>query len=189
MIHESSVIDPKAKISKNTKIGPFCYIGPNVQLDENVELDTWIMSNSKQYIDYVTATKDGLQTSDPVRRANTTISFDRTNYLLTESAWDVANVSLESSIGYNIANLSVQTKQEVSANASVRAADKLFKFDAEVQAQFIAEVNTYYNDVTAARNTEIVGNGTVMAGLVTSGQLKNTLALIKENIVLTMMGF
>jgi hypothetical protein len=151
-------------------------------LDENVELDTWIMSNSKQYIDYVTATKDGLQTSDPVRRANTTISFDRTNYLLTESAWDVANVSLESSIGYNIANLSVQTKQEVSANASVRAADKLFKFDAEVQAQFIAEVNTYYNDVTAARNTEIVGNGTVMAGLVTSGQLKNTLALIKEKV-------
>ena len=151
-------------------------------LDENVELDTWIMSNSKQYIDYVTATKDGLQTSDPVRRANTTISFDRTNYLLTESAWDVANVSLESSIGYNIANLSVQTKQQVSANASVRAADKLFKFDAEVQAQFIAEVNTYYNDVTAARNTEIVGNGTVMAGLVTSGQLKNTLALIKEKV-------
>ena len=35
----------------------------------------------------------------------------------------------------------------------------------QVQAQFIAEVNTYYNDVTAARNTEIVGNGTVMAGL------------------------
>ena len=151
-------------------------------LDENIELDTWIMSNSKQYIDYVTATKDGLQTSDPVRRANTTISFDRTNYLLTESAWDVANVSLESSIGYNIANLSVQTKQQVSANASVRAADKLFKFDAEVQAQFIAEVNTFYNDVTAARNTEIVGNGTVMAGLVTSGQLKNTLALIKEKV-------
>ena len=38
MIHKSSVIDPKAKISKNAKIGPFCYIGPDVQLDENVEL-------------------------------------------------------------------------------------------------------------------------------------------------------
>ena len=38
MIHNSSIIDAKAKISQNVKIGPFCYIGPNVQLEENVEL-------------------------------------------------------------------------------------------------------------------------------------------------------
>ena len=38
MIHKSSVVDPKAKISKNVKIGPFCYVGPNVILDDNVEL-------------------------------------------------------------------------------------------------------------------------------------------------------
>ena len=38
MIHKSSVVDPKAKISNNVKIGPFCYIGPNVELNENVEL-------------------------------------------------------------------------------------------------------------------------------------------------------
>ena len=28
MIHNSSIIDKKAKIGKNVKIGPFCYIGP-----------------------------------------------------------------------------------------------------------------------------------------------------------------
>jgi len=38
MIHKSSVVDPKAKISKNVNIGPFCYVGPNVILDDNVEL-------------------------------------------------------------------------------------------------------------------------------------------------------
>jgi len=38
MIHQSSVIDPKAKISKSVKIGPFCYIGSQVELEENVEL-------------------------------------------------------------------------------------------------------------------------------------------------------
>ena len=38
MIHKSSIIDPKAKIHKNVKIGPFCSIGPDVILDENVEL-------------------------------------------------------------------------------------------------------------------------------------------------------
>ena len=38
MIHKSSFIDSKAKISNNVKIGPFCFIGPNVTLNENVEL-------------------------------------------------------------------------------------------------------------------------------------------------------
>ena len=38
MIHKTSVIDSKAKISKNVKIGPFCYVGPNVILKDNVEL-------------------------------------------------------------------------------------------------------------------------------------------------------
>ena len=38
MIHPSSIIDSKAIISENVKIGPFCYVGPNVQLSANVEL-------------------------------------------------------------------------------------------------------------------------------------------------------
>ena len=38
MIHNTSVIDKKAKISNKVKIGPFCYIGPNVELSDEVEL-------------------------------------------------------------------------------------------------------------------------------------------------------
>ena len=38
MIHKSSVVDSKAKIPNNVKIGPFCYVGPNVVLNENTEL-------------------------------------------------------------------------------------------------------------------------------------------------------
>ena len=38
MIHNSSVIDKKAKIAKNVKIGPFCYVGPNVELSEEAQL-------------------------------------------------------------------------------------------------------------------------------------------------------
>jgi len=38
MIHHSSIVDSKAKISEKVKIGPFCYVGPNVHLDSNVEL-------------------------------------------------------------------------------------------------------------------------------------------------------
>ena len=38
MIHNSSVIDKKAKIGKNVKIGPFSYIGSNVEISDDVEL-------------------------------------------------------------------------------------------------------------------------------------------------------
>ena len=38
MIHNSSVVDKKAKIGKDAKIGPFCYIGPKVQISDGVEL-------------------------------------------------------------------------------------------------------------------------------------------------------
>ena len=38
MIHSSSVIDRKAKIGTNVKIGPFCYICLKVQIKDNVEL-------------------------------------------------------------------------------------------------------------------------------------------------------
>ena len=38
MIHNSSVVDKKAKIGKDVKIGPFCYIGPKVKISDGVEL-------------------------------------------------------------------------------------------------------------------------------------------------------
>jgi UDP-N-acetylglucosamine acyltransferase len=34
MIHKTAIIDPKAKISSNVKIGPYSIIGPNVEIDE-----------------------------------------------------------------------------------------------------------------------------------------------------------
>ena len=38
MIHKSSVIDSKAKIGKDVKVGPFCFVGAKVQLNDSVEL-------------------------------------------------------------------------------------------------------------------------------------------------------
>ena len=38
MIHNSSVIDKKAKIGNEVKVGPFCHIGPEVQISDGVEL-------------------------------------------------------------------------------------------------------------------------------------------------------
>ena len=49
MIHNSSVIDKKAKIGKNVKIGPFSYIGPEVEVADFVELisNVYIEGNTK----------------------------------------------------------------------------------------------------------------------------------------------
>ena len=35
MIHKTVIVDPKAKISSNVKIGAYSVIGPNVEIDEN----------------------------------------------------------------------------------------------------------------------------------------------------------
>ena len=34
MIHKTAIIDPKAKVSSNVKIGPYTVIGPNVEINE-----------------------------------------------------------------------------------------------------------------------------------------------------------
>lgn len=38
MIHKTSIIDKKAKISNSASIGPYSVIGPNVEIGENVEI-------------------------------------------------------------------------------------------------------------------------------------------------------
>ena len=38
MIHKTSIIDSKAKISSSAKIGPYTIIGPNVTIEEKVEI-------------------------------------------------------------------------------------------------------------------------------------------------------
>ena len=35
MIHKTAIVDTKAKVSSNVKIGPFTVIGPNVEINEN----------------------------------------------------------------------------------------------------------------------------------------------------------
>ena len=50
MIHNSSVIEKKAKIGKDVKIGPFCYVGADVQLEEGVELASNIHIEGNTFI-------------------------------------------------------------------------------------------------------------------------------------------
>ncbi|RPG06898.1 MAG: acyl-ACP--UDP-N-acetylglucosamine O-acyltransferase [Pelagibacteraceae bacterium TMED233] len=49
MIHKTSIIDPKAEISSNVKIGPYCVIGPNVKIGNNTIIHSHvnIMGNTE----------------------------------------------------------------------------------------------------------------------------------------------
>ncbi len=49
MIHQTAIIDPKAKIHSSVKIGPYSVVGPNVEIDENTEVQSHvsIVGNTK----------------------------------------------------------------------------------------------------------------------------------------------
>jgi len=49
MIHKTAIIDPKAKISSNVKIGAYSIIGPNVEINDNSEIQSHvsILGNTK----------------------------------------------------------------------------------------------------------------------------------------------
>ena len=49
MIHKTAVIDAKAKIFENVKVGPYCVIGPDVEIREgsNIHSHVNISGNTK----------------------------------------------------------------------------------------------------------------------------------------------
>ena len=50
MIHNTAIIDTKAKISKNVKIGPFCVIGPNVEINEGTNIHSHVNISGNTFI-------------------------------------------------------------------------------------------------------------------------------------------
>ena len=42
MIHDTSVVNPKAKLASSVKIGPYCVIGPNVEIEDNVIIQSHV---------------------------------------------------------------------------------------------------------------------------------------------------
>ena len=42
MIDNTAIIDPKAKIDLNVKIGPFCVIGANVEIKKNTIIQSHV---------------------------------------------------------------------------------------------------------------------------------------------------
>ena len=50
MIHHTSIIDNKSKISENVEIGPYCVIGPDVEIESNSKLHSHVSINGNTKI-------------------------------------------------------------------------------------------------------------------------------------------
>ena len=51
MIHKTAIIDSKAKISENVKVGPYSVIGANVEIGENTEIHSHVNISGYTSID------------------------------------------------------------------------------------------------------------------------------------------
>jgi len=50
MIHKTAIVDSKAKLDKNVKVGPYCVIGPNVEIGENTIIQSHVNISGKTKI-------------------------------------------------------------------------------------------------------------------------------------------
>ena len=57
MIHKTSIIDPKAKISNNVSIGAYSIIGPNVEVGENSVIQSHVSIVAVSYTHLTLPTK------------------------------------------------------------------------------------------------------------------------------------
>jgi len=49
-IHPTAIIDPKAQLGKNVKVGPFCCVGPDVVLGDGVQLISHVVIDCRTHI-------------------------------------------------------------------------------------------------------------------------------------------
>lgn len=148
-------------------------------LDDFSQNDANIMYYDNAYSNYFSITNKG---DDVFRHNNTTLVFDRTNYQLTQFGHNASTTPINLSIARNIANINSMSESQITANAQMRAIDRIFKFDPAVRLAFAAEVSAHYNNITAGSNTSITTNATMMYDIINAGNLSVTLDLVKEKV-------
>jgi hypothetical protein len=148
-------------------------------LDDFDSDDANIMANDPTYQNYQSITN---KTLDPFRKGHMSLTFDRTNWRLTQFGYNASTTSFELSIARNMANINSMTAAQVSSNTTMRAVDRIFKFDPSVRLNFAIEVSAHYGDITAGSNPNIINNTTMLYDVIQSGNLSVTQQLIKEKV-------
>ena len=152
-------------------------------LDESSPSDLALMANNDAYKKYSTITNKGEQ---PIRQAKTSLIFDRTNWQPTQFQWNPSTESANSSIATNIAWLQSASNSDVSANANVRAIDRIIKFDSGVSSKFTNEMEVYLTGqgyvAGSSANTTLISNATILLNAIEAGSLDGTLNSARNKV-------
>ena len=98
------------------------------------------------------------------------------------NGFDPTRETINVSIAKNIVNITANSNANISnTQLSWTASDRLFKFDPDIIQSFTHDVENIYGEGSIS-NTAIVQNVSVITSLIDSGNLNNTLALVKSKV-------
>lgn len=120
----------------------------------------------------------------PVRLGNIQLVFDRVDWRLLEHNFNASTTSYVTSIANNIANLTLANTATVGNISSHQysMSARIFKFDAEVQAQFNKDINTYIDSETNQLLVTDTANVTQLESAIQAGALNPTLFMLKLKV-------
>ncbi len=96
--------------------------------------------------------------------------------------YDPNKETLSASIAKNIVKIETNSNANISNSAlSWTASDREFKFNSEIRTSFITAMENAHG-IGAGSNTSFTTNTTIMTDMVSSGNLKNTIALVKTAV-------
>ena len=154
--------------------------------------DSNIIQTNNNYVKYF-GVSGNADADTPIRKIKSTIRFDRTNTVLTDFE-PLANVNadytkadMNTSIASNIVTLmnfghTPNSNTAIASNVYYRYADRVFKYDTEVQAQFKVDLDSYFGVTDSVSNANIIGSSANILTAINAGNLNNTLDLVSTKV-------
>ena len=68
----------------------------------------------------------------------------------------------------------------IASNVYYRYADRVFKYDTEVQAQFKVDLDSYFSVTDSIANANIIGSSANILAAINAGNLNTTLDLVSS---------
>jgi hypothetical protein len=161
-------------------------------LDDFLQDDSNIIQTNNNYVKYF-GVSGNADADTPIRKIKSTIRFDRTNTVLTDFE-PLANVNadytkadMNTSIASNIVTLmnfghTPNSNTAIASNVYYRYADRVFKYDTEVQAQFKVDLDSYFGVTDSVSNANIIGSSANILTAINAGNLNNTLDLVSTKV-------
>ena len=161
-------------------------------LDDFLAADSNIIQTNNNYVKYYGFSSNA-DVNTPIRKIKSTIKFDRTNTVLTDFeplsniSADYTKADTNTSIATNIVSLmgfgnTHNSNTFIASNVYYRYADRVFKYDTEVQAQFKVDLDSYFNVTDSIANANIISSSANILAAINAGNLNSTLNLVSTKV-------